>query len=139
MGTNITNINDWGTIQIKQFPDASQINKTVNWNGSKKIPYQKYSVKESDMRVKTATFTSPQYLDLTTGLYAIRILSRYHENFAGVVLDVDYNEDTGLYDYQCQDFSRFYISKTELICKNIPQAHALFAAYIKIIIISPDC
>ena len=120
MGTNYTRINDWGIIQIKQFPDASQINKTVNWKGSKKIPYQKYSVKESDMRIKTATFTSPQYLDLTTGLYAIRILSRYHENFAGVVLDVDYNEDTGLYDYQCQDFSRFYISKTELICKNRP-------------------
>ena len=37
MGTNYTRINDWGIIQIKQFPDASQINKTVNWKGSKKL------------------------------------------------------------------------------------------------------
>ena len=120
MGTNYTRINDWGVIQIKQIPNASNPNKVINWKGAKKIPYSKYSIKESDMRVKTATFSSPSYIDLTTGLYAIRIVSRYHENFAGVVLDVDFNEDTGIYDYQCQDFSRFYISKLELIANKVP-------------------
>ena len=30
-------------------------------------------IKETDMRQKTASFTSPQYLDLTTGLYTVLV------------------------------------------------------------------
>lgn len=90
-----------------------------SWSGAKNIPYSKYSIKESDMRVKTANFTSPQHMDLTTGLHAIRIVSKYHENFAGIVLDVDYDENTGLYTYQCQDFSRLYMDKFEAIFSKI--------------------
>ena len=67
------------------------------------------------MRIKTASFVSPNYIDLTTGQYAIRIVSKYHENFAGILLDVDYDEDTDLYTYQCQDFSRLYMGKCECI------------------------
>lgn len=113
-------VGDWGIIQIKRFSDASKQNIYMSsWSGAKSIPYSKYSIKESDMRVKTANFTSPQYLDLTTGLHAIRIISKYHENFAGIVLDVDYDEDNGLYTYQCQDFSRLYMDKFEAIFSKI--------------------
>lgn len=119
--------NDWGTVQIKRFSDASKTIKIMNWKGAQKIPYIKYNIKESDMRIKTATFSSPQYLDLTTGLFAIRIVSKYHENFAGLVLDVTYDEKKGTYDYQCQDFSRFYISKNELIVAKKPIWKVLMA------------
>lgn len=82
-----------------------------SWNdafyGNYIIPFSKFQIKESDMRVKTASFTSNTYLDLTTGLYAIYIVSLYHENFAGVILSVDDNDD-GTYTYQCQDWSRLY-------------------------------
>lgn len=115
--SNIT-VGDFGAIQIARFPDATKVNKIVNWETGKKIPFTKYNIKETDMRVKTATFSSPQYLDLTTGLFAVRIVSKYHENFGGIVLDVDYDENTGMYDYQCQDFSRLYISKPEFLIKN---------------------
>ena len=121
MTDNGITVDDWGTIQIKQFSNASKTIKYImDWSNAKKIPYSKYNIKESDMRIKTATFSSPQYLDLTTGLFAIRIVSKYHENFAGLVLDVTYNEKTGIYDYQCQDFSRFYISQNEIIVAKKP-------------------
>ena len=66
MTDNGITVGDWGTIQIKRFSDASKQNLYMSsWSGAKNIPYSKYSIKESDMRVKTANFTSPQYLDLT--------------------------------------------------------------------------
>ena len=34
MGTNYTRINDWGVIQIKQIPNASNPTKVINWKGS---------------------------------------------------------------------------------------------------------
>ena len=77
--------------------------------------WSKYQIKETDMRTKTATFTSPNYVDLTTGLYCVLISSPFHEDFGGVIISVEYDKDTGLYDYQCQDFSRFYQSKFELV------------------------
>ena len=114
-GNGIT-VGDWGTIQIKRFVDASnKQNHISTWSGAVSMPYKKYSIKEEDMRIKTASFVSPNYIDLTTGQYAIRIVSKYHENFAGILLDVDYDEDTDLYTYQCQDFSRLYMGKCECI------------------------
>lgn len=116
MTDNGITVGDWGTIRITRFYYADNPNHFVgDWSKSQSMPYTKYTIKESDMRVKTASFVSPNYVDLTIGQYAIRIISKYHENFAGVILDVDYDEDTGLYTYQCQDFSRLYISKFEAI------------------------
>ena len=116
MTDNGITVGDWGTIQIKRFVDASnKQNHISTWSGAVSMPYKKYSIKESDMRIKTASFVSPNYIDLTTGQYAIRIVSKYHENFAGILLDVEYDEDTDLYTYQCQDFSRLYMGKCECI------------------------
>ena len=114
----ITN-GDWATIYVARYSDASKPNAVISWKTKIKMWYSKYSIKESDMRIKTATFDSPQYIDLTTGLYAVKIVSPYHENFAGIILDVDYDEDKGIYSYQCQDFSRLYISKFELIANKV--------------------
>ena len=88
------------------------------WKNNLKIYWSKYQIKETDMRQKTASFTSPHYFDLTTGLYAVLITSPYHEDFGGIILSVDYDKSTGLYDYQCQDFSRKYQSKFNLITVN---------------------
>ena len=76
------------------------------------IPWTKYQIKETDMRIKTATFSSPQYMDLTLGRYIVRIVSPYHENFTGFILSVEYDEDNRVYNYQCQDWSRNYMYKT---------------------------
>ena len=110
----------YATIYVRQLVDASNPNNYIGkWKGSGTIPYTKYNIKETDFRVKTATFTSPAYYDLTKGQYAILINSKYHENFAGIILEVEYDEETGLYSYQCQDWGRKYIGKFETIAHNV--------------------
>lgn len=94
--------------------NANVLSKTF-WDNTLNIYWSKYQIKETDMRQKTATFSSPHYFDLTTGVHSILITSPYHEDFGGIILSVDYNKSTGLYDYQCQDFSRKYQSKFNLI------------------------
>ena len=110
---------DFAVIQVRRWDDARhRVRVILSWKNSDSLVYTKYHIKEEDWRVKTASFTSPVHLDLTTGQYAVRIVSKYHENFAGIILDVDYDEDTHLYTYQCQDFSRMYMSKFESIVRN---------------------
>jgi len=114
---NVTKSDDIARIQLSQVGDSTNPVKWYSWKKEycTEIPFTKYSIKETDFRVKTATFTSPSYIDLTTGLRLVRIVSKYHENFAGVVLESSYDEDTGLYEYQCQDMSRMFMAVTE--CK----------------------
>lgn len=91
--------------------------KFINFNlvqGYDTLKFTKFQIKETDLRVKTATFSSPTYLDLTTGQYCVLLLSPYHENFGGVILSVEYDEDNELYNYQCQDWSRQWLSKSSL-------------------------
>lgn len=95
---------------------ANQIGS--DWTTRYKIHWVKYQIKETDMRQKTATFTSPQYFDLTTGVYSILITSKLHEDFGGLIISSEYDKNTGLYSYQCQDFSRQYQGKFELVVKN---------------------
>ena len=91
----------------------------IDWKHKDLIYWQSYSIKETDMRQETAKFTSPQYFDLTTGVYCVLISSPYHKNFAGIIISNEYDEDTGMYTYQCQDFSRVYQSKFELVAVNV--------------------
>ena len=105
-----------GTIRVRRLNNAdTRIVMTDSWSKSIKIPFTEYSIKESDYRIKTASFTSPVFFDLTTGRHLVKIGSLYHENFAGIMLDVEYDEKTGLYTYQCQDWSRGLISKLEMV------------------------
>ena len=97
-------------IRISRINDPQSIHY-FDWKNYDDIHWKEYEIKETDMRQKTATFSSPNYFDLTTGVYIVLITSPVHANFGGVILSVDYDEEKGLYDYKCQDFSRFYQSK----------------------------
>ena len=94
---------------------SNATNPGVDWKYKYEIHWKKYQIKETDMRQKTATFTSPNYFDPTTGVYCVLILCDSHEAFGGIIIDWDYDKDSGLYEYQCQDFSRVYQSKFDLI------------------------
>jgi hypothetical protein len=59
---------------------ANQI--MIDWKHKDLIYWSKYEIKETDMRQETASFTSPQYFDLTTGVFCVLISSPYHKNFA---------------------------------------------------------
>ena len=87
---------------------------TLEKNLQNPIQFTSYEITETDPRVKTAKFTTPQYFDLTNGVIAVLISSPYHENFAGIILKIDYDKSTKLYTYQCQDGRREYISKSLL-------------------------
>lgn len=75
------------------------------------IIYTTYEITETDPRVKTAKFTTDKYYDLTKGVCYVKIASPYHENFGGIILNVNYDKNTGLYTYQCQDGRRQYLNK----------------------------
>lgn len=123
--------NNIGKIKIAHVSNSKNLNNIVSsWKNAKTINYTKYNIKESDMRTKTATFTSPDYIDLTTGQYNILISSKYHENFAGFILDVDYDKEDGLYNYQCQDWSRQYQSKFEDVQTGKISIYNLLMSYI---------
>lgn len=109
-------------IRIVRLRNTVKDNNLVNsWSlkYANIIPWEKYQIKETDMRAKTATFSSPMYLDLTTGVYCVLISSPYHESFGGIVLSVEYNENTRMYDYQCQDFSRLYQTKLKAVAPKL--------------------
>ena len=91
----------------------------VSWKTKHEIFWKKYQIKETDMRAKTATFTSNTYLDLTAGTYCVLITSPQHEDFGGVILSVEREKDTGLYNYQCQDFTRLYIDRVDAVLNNV--------------------
>ena len=112
-------------VQNKSHVMVARINEVtkllcLDWKNPHEVHWTKYEIKETDMRQKTATFSSPNYFDLTTGVYVVLITSPYHANFGGAILSVEYDEDTGMYDYKCQDFSRFYQHKIFMQTKKLP-------------------
>lgn len=98
-------------IYIKRMRDARALSWDFPQDEIKETYWSKYQIKETDRRQKTATFSSPNYVDLTTGQYVVLITSPHHDDFGGIILKVEYNEDTGMYDYQCQDGTRNYLDK----------------------------
>ena len=112
--TNLTKVDDYQIyIATMKYADRLHIGYKKEYKDSwTRVPFTKYQIKESDFRVKTASFTSPMNIDLTGGRVLVRIVSTKHENFNGIVLDDDYTENKdGTYTYKCQDMSRQYISK----------------------------
>ena len=107
-----------GIIRVGVKKDATAL--IVSWEGTQVIKWKNYTIKETDMRVKTATFTSPVTFDLTEGQHVVHISHPSHEPFAGIILSREYDPETGLSTYQCQDFSRNYISKFEFSYANVP-------------------
>ena len=104
-------------IYVTRLKYATQF--SVDWVNKAEIYWNKYQIKETDMRVKTATFSSDTYLDLTTGVYCVLITTPFHEDFGGIILSVEKDKDTGMYNYQCQDFTRQYQAKYEMILNGV--------------------
>ena len=92
----------------------------VSWDGTLIKRWKNYTIKETDMRVKTASFTAPVKLDMTEGQWIVHISHPSHEPFAGIILSREYDHKTGLSTYQCQDFSRNYMSKVAVAATNVP-------------------
>ncbi len=95
-------------------------------NSFKIIEYQNYSIKEADLRIKTASFTTPEYLDLTAGQHKVRITSEGHENYEGIILSIEEDTDTGMYTYETIDsLNRVLSQKVYKVFKNVTVFEAL--------------
>ena len=127
--TNLTN-NDDTHIYIARKTYADQI--LIDWKNKFEILWTDYEIDEEDPRTKTAKITTPQYLDLTTGQYCILITSKSHEDFGGIFLEdeFEYNADTKLYTYTCQDHSRSYQRKFDAVFRNIKLHRYYFRKFI---------
>ena len=116
--TNLTKVDDY-QIYISNTDDSSKLYAGYDSSRANKwirVPFTKYQIKESDFRAKTASFTTPVNIDLTGGRILVRFVSTKHENFIGIVLDDDYTENKdGTYTYKCQDMSREYMNKFQMI------------------------
>ena len=89
--------------------------KPSEWTVPKEIPFSEFVITETDLRVKTATFSSPYHIDLTNGRACIWIQRKYGENFGGVILSCEYDGTTGMYNYSCQDWNRLLTNKVYVI------------------------
>ena len=103
--TKDTNLSRNQTIlYIQQLETARQL--SCDWSVAVPIHFEDYNIKETDMRIKTATFKSPQSLDLTNGQYAILMTTPLHEDFSGIIIGMDYDKKNDEFSFQCQDWSR---------------------------------
>lgn len=85
------------------------------WETPKEILFSELDITETDLRVKTAEFTSPYDIDLTKGRVCCWIQRKYGDNFGGVVLSKSLDKDTGMFTYTCQDWNRLLQSKVNVI------------------------
>lgn len=128
-------------VMVKQWsPEVAKARSVLLWDDPdmkfhKDIKFTSYEITETDPRVKTAKFTTPEYFDLTAGPCWCYIASPYHENFGGRILKVDFDKDKGLYTYQCQDGRRNYLNKIRFITNN--QSEAKVYDYLRSLLMSP--
>lgn len=88
--------------------------KGFKWSKSELVNFEDYSITETDFRVKTAKFSSPDDIDLDKGNYAVQITSDRHEIFTGIILSKSEKSADGIYDFKCQDWNRIYMDKLDL-------------------------
>lgn len=82
----------------------------ISWRKAQLLPFISYDIDEQDYREKTANIKTVYHLDLTAGTYIVLIVGK-HENFAGVILTEDYDNNNNTYTYKCKDFHVLYRDK----------------------------
>lgn len=85
------------------------------WSNPQEILFSEFNITETDLRVKTAEFKSPHYIDLTNGRACCWIQRKHGENFGGVILKCKRESETGLYHYTCQDWNRLLTNKVYVV------------------------
>ena len=79
------------------------------------LEFKDFNISEEDLRKKSCTFKSPSKIDLTESRWFIFTFYNKSCIFGGVILSSDYDENTGEYTYQSQDFNRWLTSKSWIV------------------------
>ena len=93
-----------GHIYIKKYT------KQFDWDNATELPFEDYTISESDFRNRTAKFTTNRRHDLTNHTWAVKIVNDHHETFTGIILKKT-KKPMNLIEYDCQDWNRLYMSK----------------------------
>ena len=89
--------------------------KPSEWTSPQEILFSSFTITETDLRVKTAEFESPYYIDLTKGRTCVWIQRKYGDNFGGVILKATRDDTNGMYTYTCQDWNRLLTNKVYVV------------------------
>ena len=94
------------------------------------IKFTNYTLEEEYPRIRTATFESPENIDLTEGRVAVLITGDCND-FGGIIIKKTHDHKTGLYKYQCQGFmERIMSSPVYVVANGGKTAHRLIQEYL---------
>lgn len=102
--------------------------KEVNTNKSYEIPITKVEISEEDLRVKSAKFSSYVELDLSANMYYVDIKYWNEKIYSGMILNMEYDETTGIYSYQSLGHQRWLTSKTWFVFNPTNKTKNLYEA-----------
>ena len=87
-----------------------------SWDNCEEIPFEEYSIDESDYRNRTATFKTDRIMDTSNHSWAVKITNPHHETFTGIILKRN-KKPNNLNEYPCQDWNRLYMTKPTMDVK----------------------
>ena len=102
--------------------------KVINTNKSYEIPITKVSISEEDLRVKSAKFSSYVELDLSANMYYVDIKYWNEKIYSGMILNIEYDEKTGIYSYQSLGHQRWLTSSTWFVFNPSSKTKDLYQA-----------
>lgn len=102
--------------------------KEINTNKSYEIPITKVEISEEDLRVKSAKFSSYVEIDLSANMYYVDIKYWNEKIYSGMILNMEYDEKTGIYSYQSLGHQRWLTSKTWFVFNPASKTKNLYEA-----------
>ena len=102
--------------------------KEINTNKSYEIPITKVEISEEDLRVKSAKFSSYVEIDLSANMYYVDIKYWNEKIYSGMILNMEYDEKTGIYSYQSLGHQRWLTSKTWFVFNPTSKTKNLYEA-----------
>ena len=102
--------------------------KEINTNKSYEIPITKVEISEEDLRVKSAKFSSYVEIDLSANMYYVDIKYWNEKIYSGMILNMEYDETTGIYSYQSLGHQRWLTSTTWFVFNPTDKTKNLYEA-----------
>ena len=112
----------------KKYGNFRVFIKVINTNKSYEIPITKVEISEEDLRVKSAKFSSYKEIDLSANMYYVDIKYRNEKIYSGMILNIEYDEKTGIYSYQSLGHQRWLTSKTWFVFNPTSKTKNLYEA-----------
>lgn len=112
----------------KKYGNFNVYIKIINTNKTYEIPITKVEISEEDLRVKSAKFSSYKEIDLSANMYYVEIKYKGEKIYSGIILNMEYDEKTGIYSYQSLGHQRWLTSKTWFVFNPTSKTKNLYEA-----------